>query len=375
MTVPTTDLLDGLTARLVETPRLSVNILERTGDDPATPAEQTVILVHDSVSSAVFWEEFMLDLPSDLRAIAVDLRGFGGSEGLPVDATRGVRDFSDDLHATLQTLGIPAAHLVGWSLGAAVVMQYALDHPVLSLTLQAPVSPYGFGGTRRDGSRLTADDAGCGGGSANPDFVERLNDGDAGAETQTSPRNVFRSSYVSSSYTTESEDRWVDAMLTTSTAVGNYPGDSVPSDNWPGFAAGRTGVLNTLAPQYFDTSGIVDLEPKPPILWVHGDVDAIVSDTSFFDVNHLGALGIIPGWPGEEIAPAQPMVSQTRDVLAAYADRGGKVQELQLAGVGHSPHLERPAEVRRALLEIIGYIGPRQHPAPPTETIILRSAD
>ncbi|QEV99134.1 alpha/beta hydrolase [Microbacterium caowuchunii] len=375
MTVPTTDLLDGLTARLVETPRLSVNILEREGDDPATPQEQTVVLVHGEVASAAFWEEFMQDLPSDLRVIAVDLRGFGGTESLPVDATRGVRDFSDDLHATLEALGIPAAHLVGWSLGGAVVMQYALDHPVLSLTLQAPISPYGFGGTRRDGSRLTHDDAGCGAGAANADFVHRLNDGDTSADAQASPRNVFRASYVSSAYTSEHEDRWVSAMLTTSTAAGNYPGDSIPSENWPGYAPGTTGVLNALAPKYFDVSAIVDLDPRPPVLWVHGSVDAIVSDTSFFDPNHLGALEILPGWPGEEIAPAQPMVSQTRDVLDAYAARGGSVRELLLDGVGHTPHLESPAEVRRALLEVIGYIGRMQDPAPPTETIILRSAD
>ncbi|KAA9133820.1 alpha/beta hydrolase [Microbacterium caowuchunii] len=375
MTVPTTDLLDGLTARLVETPRLSVNILERAGDDPATPQEQTVVLVHGEVASAAFWEEFMQDLPSDLRVIAVDLRGFGGTESLPVDATRGVRDFSEDLRATLEALGIPAAHLVGWSLGGAVVMQYALDHPVLSLTLQAPISPYGFGGTRRDGSRLTDDDAGCGAGAANADFVHRLTDGDTSADAQASPRNVFRASYVSSAYTSEHEDRWVAAMLSTSTATGNYPGDSVPSENWPGYAPGTTGVLNALAPKYFDVSAIVDLDPRPPVLWVHGSVDAIVSDTSFVDPNHLGALEILPGWPGEEIAPAQPMVSQTRDVLDAYAARGGNVRELLLDGVGHTPHLESPAEVRRALLEVIGYIGRTQDPAPPTETIILRSAD
>jgi pimeloyl-ACP methyl ester carboxylesterase len=375
MTEPTTLLLDGIDARLVETSRLSVNVLERTGDDPSTPAERTVVLVHGNVSSALFWQELMQDLPSDLRVLAVDLRGFGGTESLPVDATRGVRDFSDDLHATLEALQIPTAHLVGWSMGGGVVMQYAIDHPVLSLTLQAPVSPYGFGGTRRDGSRLTDDDAGCGGGGANPDFVQRLVDHDASADSETSPRSVFRSAYVSSAYTTENEDLWVASMLTTSTAPGNYPGDSVASPNWPGFGAGSNGVLNTMAPQYFDTSGIVDIEPKPPILWVHGDVDAIVSDASFFDLNHLGALGIIPGWPGDEAAPAQQMVSQTRDVLATYTARGGQVQEFLLQGTGHAPHLERPAEVRRALLEVIGYIGHAQHPAPPTETIILRSAD
>ncbi|MDF2492767.1 MAG: alpha/beta hydrolase [Microbacterium sp.] len=375
MTEPTTHLLDGIAARTVETPRLSVNILERRSDDPATPAERTIVLVHGNVSSALFWQELMQDLPSDLRVIAVDLRGFGATESLPVDATRGVRDFSDDLHALLEVLQIPATHLFGWSMGGGVVMQYALDHPVLSLTLQAPVSPYGFGGTRRDGTRLTPDDAGCGGGGANPDFVQRLIDHDASAEAETSPRNVFRSAYVSSAYTTENEDIWVASMLTTSTAPGNYPGDSVASENWPGFGAGASGVLNTMAPQYFDTSAIVDLDPKPPILWVHGDVDAIVSDTSFFDLNHLGALGIVPGWPGDDAAPAQQMVSQTRDVLAAYAERGGDVREVLLEGAGHAPHLERPAEVRRELLEVIGYIGRAQHPSPPTETIILRSAD
>ncbi len=368
-------LFDGITTRTVETPRLSVGILERAGDDPATPIDRTLVLIHGNVSSSLFWQELMQDLPSDLRVIAIDLRGFGSTEHAPIDATRGLRDFSDDVHDTLAELGIPSAHLVGWSMGGGVVMQYALDHPVLSLTLQAPVSPYGFGGTRRDGTRLTDDDAGVGGGGANADFVQRLNDRDTTDEAQTSPRSVFRSGYVSSAYTTEHEDVWVESMLTTSTAGGNYPGDSVPSQNWPGFAAGTSGVLNTMAPQYFDASGIVDLADKPPILWVHGTVDAIVSDTSFYDLNYLGQLGIIPGWPGEEVAPAQLMVTQTRDVLDAYAAAGGAVTELTLEGVGHAPHLERPAEVRQALLQVIGYVGLAAHPSPPTETIILRSAD
>nr|WP_274637199.1 alpha/beta hydrolase [Microbacterium bovistercoris] len=366
---------DGIAARIVETPRLGVNILERTADDRDTPSERTVVFVHGNVSSALFWQEIMEDLPGDIRPIAVDLRGFGGTESLPVDATRGVRDFADDLHAVLQALELDAVHLVGWSMGGGVIMQYALDHPVRSLTLQAPVSPYGFGGTRRDGTRLTDDDAGCGGGGANPDFVQRLIDHDESADAPTSPRSVFRSSYVSADYVTAHEDVWVDSMLTTSTATGNYPGDGVPSQNWPGFAAGAIGVLNTMAPRYFDVSGIVDLRPKPPILWVHGTADAIVSDASYFDLNQLGKAELVPGWPGEEVAPPQPMVSQTRDVLEAYRAAGGQAVELEIEGVGHAPHLERPGVFRRALLQTIGYIKPQHDPSPPTETIILKSED
>jgi pimeloyl-ACP methyl ester carboxylesterase len=350
-------LLDGIAARVLDTARLRVNILGRAADDPAAPPERTVVFVHGNVSSALFWQETMLDLPRDLRALAIDLRGFGDSEVLPVDATRGLSDYSDDVRATLEALDLETAHLVGWSMGGGVVMQYALDHPVLSLTLQAPVSPYGFGGTRPDGTRLTDDDAGCGGGGGNPDFIERLRAGDTSADAPTSPRSVLRGSYVAPGYTTDHEDIWVASMNTTSTEPGNYPGDSVASANWPGFGAGDVGVLNTMAPRHFNVSRIVDLEAKPPILWVHGTADAIVSDASFFDLNHLGALGAIPGWPGAEVAPAQQMVTQTRNVLAAYEAAGGAVTEVVLEGVGHSPHLERPAEFRAALLERIGYAG------------------
>ena len=100
-------LFDGIRSRLVETPGLNVNILERDGDDPSTPPERTVVFIHGNVSSALFWQEVMQDLPSDLRVLAIDLRGFGGTEHAPVDATRGVRDFSDDVWATLEALGIP----------------------------------------------------------------------------------------------------------------------------------------------------------------------------------------------------------------------------------------------------------------------------
>ncbi|HEX5857124.1 MAG TPA: alpha/beta fold hydrolase [Microbacterium sp.] len=370
-------LFPGITQRTLDVPGLGVSILEREGDDQNADPAKTVVFVHGNISSSLFWMPTMLDLPRDLRLIAIDLRGYGGTEHAPVDATRGVRDYSDDIHATLELLGIPTAHFVGWSLGGVVLLQYALDHPVLSLTLEAPVSPYGFGGTRRDGTRLTDDDAGTGAGAANPDFVQRLIDKDATDEAQTSPRNVFRASYVAPGFVTEHEDVFVESMLTTSTATGNYPGDSENSPHWPGFAPGRVGVLNTISPKYFNVAGIVDLDEKPPILWIHGDSDAIVSDASFFDVNYLGQLGIVPGWPGADAAPPQPMVSQMRDVLQAYSAAGGSVTEALFEGTGHTPNIERPEAFRDALLAHIAPapVNPGTDPNPPTEAFILKSED
>jgi pimeloyl-ACP methyl ester carboxylesterase len=106
-----------------------------------------------------------------------------------------------------------------------------------------------------------------------------------------------------------------------------------------------------MAPTVLDVSGITDLPVKPPVLWVRGDADSIVSDGSPFDLAFLGSVGAVPGWPGAEAFPPQPMVTQTRSVLDRYAASGGSYREAVLPGVGHSPHVERPQEFAMALLE------------------------
>ncbi|MBG6215383.1 pimeloyl-ACP methyl ester carboxylesterase [Cryobacterium sp. CAN_C3] len=340
---------DGITQHTISTARLQAGVLER----PATNPSDTVVFIHGNVSSSLFWQPLMLALPRTIRALAIDLRGFGTSETLPVDARRGLGDFADDVASVLTELGIDRAHFVGWSMGGGVLMQFLLDHPaqVSTVTLVAPVSPYGFGGTRgAEGVRLTPDDAGAGAGGANPDFIARLASGDRTADAQTCPRTVYQTAYVKPPFSSEFDDVWVESMLTTATGPGSYPGDASASANWPGFAPGTNGVLNTMVPRYFNTSAIVDLADKPPILWVHGSDDVIVSDTSLFDLNFLGQLGVIPGWPGLDAAPPQPMIQQTRAVLAAYEQGGGDTTELELVDCGHSPHLEHPAAFLEALL-------------------------
>lgn len=342
-------LLDGIVQHSVTTPRLVASVLERPAETPTS----TVVFVHGNVSSSLFWQPTMLGLADDVRALAIDLRGFGDSETLPVDAARGVRDFSDDIASVLDSLGIDRANFVGWSMGGGVVMQFMLDHSerVTTATFVSPVSPYGFGGTKgAAGELLSPECPGTGGGGANPDFVAQLNAGDVADGSPTSARMVFRTAYVADAAAhAEYEDLWVESMLTTSTGEDNYPGDSVAVEAWPGFGPGRRGVLNTMTPNHFNVSGIVELESKPPVLWVRGLNDAIVSDASGFDLNFLGQLGVIPGWPGMEIAPPQPMIEQTRAVFEKYAANGGRYTELAWENCGHSAHLERPQEFLNVL--------------------------
>lgn len=153
-----------------------------------------VLLVHGNCSSAGFWTPLVRRLPDSVRVVAPDLRGYGGSETAPVDATRGLRDFADDVAALLDDRSLfPGGGPVvvaGHSMGCGVVMQLLADHPgrFSVVLLEAPLSPYGFGGTRDlDGTPTTADFAGTGGGTANPDFVARIRAGDRSADAPASP--------------------------------------------------------------------------------------------------------------------------------------------------------------------------------------------
>jgi len=129
----------------------------------------------------------------------------------------------------------------------------------------------------------------------------------------------------------------------------NYPGDATASENWPNVAPGTRGMNNAISPKYCDLSSFAGIEPRPDVLWVRGSDDAIVSDTSLLDFGFLGRLDAIPGWPGDDVYPPQPMVSQIRAVLDEYKARGGAYREEAIPDCGHTPHVERPEEFRRLL--------------------------
>jgi pimeloyl-ACP methyl ester carboxylesterase len=325
----------------VDTDRLRVHCLT-SGPAGGTP----VVLVHGNLATALFWDQLMAAAPPDVRLVAPDMRGFGATEPKPIDATRGLRDWADDLAALVAALDLAGpVHFVGWSTGGGAIMQYAIDRPaaVASLTLVDPVSPYGFGATKDvDGTPTSDDYAGSGGGVANPEFVRRLREGDGGDESDLSPRRVMRAFYWHPGHhmDPDREDALVAEVLKSQISDGGYPGDVTSSPNWPGVAPGTRGILNALSGRWFDATGIVDITPRPPVLWLRGDGDLVIGDRSMFDVGVLGSLGVLPDWPGDDAYPAQPMVAQTRAVLERYAARGGDVREEVIAESSHGPFID-----------------------------------
>ena len=336
---------------LVRTPRLAVNVWAG-----GPPDGRPVLLVHGNLVTGGWWRDVAALLPDDVRVVAPDLRGFGRTEPKPVDATRGLGDMSDDLHGLLEVLGFTGRDDVvaaGWSMGGGVLQQHLLAHPgdLAAVVLVAPLSPYGFGGTRGDdGAHCTDDDAGTGGGGAAPPFLERLRAGDRTADDPSTARSVYRAFFGAGARVNEvDEDFLVDEMLLTAVGDDSYPGDSRVSEHWPGFAPGRRGVLNAMAPTWYDVSALPELETKPALTWVHGTADQVVSDASMFDLAMLGQLGAVPGWPGAKAMPPQPMAAQTRALLRRYAAAGGTTREVALEGVGHGIPVADPRAVADAV--------------------------
>ena len=345
MDIPAT--LPGVTERMVETPRLKQHVYF-SGPEDGIP----VIFLHGNFSAGLAWEETMQALPAGFRGIAPDLRGFGWTENVVLDARRGSGDWVDDLQSLMEVLGISRAHFVAWSMGGLPLYRTIADHPakVRSATLGSPLSPYGFGGTKGpDGVPCHDDFAGTGGGVLPPAFVQRIQMGDRSTDDQNSPRNFMNAFFWKQGFRYAREEVCLTAILTAKLGPDRCPGDMTPSANWPNVAPGNWGPGNSMSPKYLRqvVPDLLAAAPKPPIVWIHGDSDIVVGDLSMFDSAALGKLGYVPGWPGDEVFPPQPMVSQIRAVLEQYAAGGGAFQEYVIADCGHSPPIEKPAEFNR----------------------------
>ena len=337
--------LPGITSRMISTGRLTTRVLF-SGVDGGTP----ILFLHGNLSSATWWETTMLRLPSGFRGIAPDQRGFGEADArAKIDATNGLGDLAADALVLLDELDIDRVHLVGNSMGGGVVWRLMADAPerILSVTQVSPGSPYGFGGTKNAAGELCWEDgAGSGGGLINPQLVERLESGDDGTDSPFSPRNALRTLIVVPGSIPENEDSLVTAMLSTHLGEQDYPGDMTPSTNWPFIAPGTMGVNNALSPRYTDdlVDRLIGADPKPPIAWIRGELDKVVADLAAGDPGTLGAFGLIPGWPGTDVYPSQPMLGQTRAVLDRYAEAGGTYQETIIEGTAHVPFIEEPTD-------------------------------
>ncbi|HZD22526.1 MAG TPA: alpha/beta hydrolase [Acidimicrobiia bacterium] len=344
--------LDGIAAGHVSTDRITTRILF-SGPTDGIP----VLFLHGNHSSATWWEDNMLNLPVGYRAIAPDMRGFGEADpSLKIDATRGCADWGEDVLSLMDHLGYETFHLVGSSLGGNVGWWLVVNagSRLRSFIGVCPGSPIGFGGTKdAEGTPCWDDFAGGGAGLLPPPFVEAIRNGDDTADTPFSPRAVFRARTWETP--PEREDAYIDSLLQIHLGDDAYPGDVTPSENWPFVAPGVWGPNNAIACKYgMKPDEIASADPKPPIAWVRGANDLSVSNAAAADIGTHGPSGIVPGWPGADIYPPQPMLDQIRLTLDRYTANGGETEEIVMEDCGHAPFVERPEEFDRILHGLLG---------------------
>jgi pimeloyl-ACP methyl ester carboxylesterase len=222
---------------------------------------------------------------------------------------------------------------------------------LLSATLAGPGAPFGFGGTRdAAGTPTTPDYAGSGGGLINPVLIQSLLDGDRDSIDDFSPRGIMRRLVWSGGQIPEREDSLIEAMFRVHIGERELPGDKQTSPNWPYVSPGKWGATNAMSPKYVGNlvDRILAAEPKVPILWIYGADDLAVSNTAASDPGTWGPSGRLPGYPGPEAYPPQPMMDQIRKMLDDYREQGGSYEEVAIPDSGHVPFITHPDEFNRA---------------------------
>ncbi|CAG9319036.1 unnamed protein product [Blepharisma stoltei] len=305
-----------------------------------------IVFVHDILSSSRFFKELMQRMPPNYHCYAYDLRGFGRSQSLPLDATKGLDDFSEDLQSLIESLNLRRTHLVGWGLGGAVIMKYSINHSdrILSLTLESPISPYGLFGTKQEkGIPIFSDYSGSGifpiARRIQNSIENRIDNND-----HFSMRNFFK--YITCfpeyySIDEETENEYINEIFLIKIGDDFFPGNNKESENWPGWCPGDKGIFNAISGKYHNVEEIINLNEKPPILWIRGEEDAVISDKSLLDPIHMGISNIIEGYPGKDEYPYQPMIKQMKYVIDKYRERNGKAIIAILEHCGHAPHIEK----------------------------------
>lgn len=91
------------------------------------PDGPAVLFLHGWPDSWFSFSRVLRLLPEDLRAIAIDQRGFGESDR--PESGYSIPELADDAIAFLDALDIPRATLVGHSFGSFVARRAAIAHP------------------------------------------------------------------------------------------------------------------------------------------------------------------------------------------------------------------------------------------------------
>jgi pimeloyl-ACP methyl ester carboxylesterase len=106
---------------------------------------EPLVLLHGGIGSGEMFVAIIPDLAAGRRVITVDLQGHGHTAD--IDRPFSPEDMADDVAALVSHLGLAQTDVMGYSLGGAVALRIAIQHPELVRRLVLVSIP-----CRRDGN-------------------------------------------------------------------------------------------------------------------------------------------------------------------------------------------------------------------------------
>ncbi len=99
-----------------------------------TRSRHALLMLHGYAATAEMWTDVATDLAREFRVIALDQRGYGQSgRADDMDYTRATQ--LEDLEAFVDAVGLRSLTLVGHSMGGALAICYAAEHPEIVTAL------------------------------------------------------------------------------------------------------------------------------------------------------------------------------------------------------------------------------------------------
>jgi len=93
-----------------------------------TRSRHALVLLHGYAATSEIWSDVAVDLAREFRVIALDQRGYGKTDRADdMDYTRATQ--LEDLELLIDALGLRSVTLVGHSMGGALAICYAAEHP------------------------------------------------------------------------------------------------------------------------------------------------------------------------------------------------------------------------------------------------------
>jgi len=98
-------------------------------DETGNPSGRPVLFIHGISQCRLAWRrQLFSELQRDLRLVAMDLRGHGGSQRPVGNDYADSRVWADDVHGVITALGLDEPILCGWSYGGVVIGDYLEHH-------------------------------------------------------------------------------------------------------------------------------------------------------------------------------------------------------------------------------------------------------